>query len=140
MKSGDSKGALGICDNAILRTSAVAFAAVPAGGPGQVPWRGVSGLTRDPLVWLGAECLEVAAGGHLRISGRGGGDAGACQDVEAEVAAAFGPFVVLLGQDGADEADQGVAAGEDAHDVGAAADLAVEPFLGYLEPEGRAGL
>jgi hypothetical protein len=35
------------------------------------------------------------------------------EDVEAEVAAAFGPFVVLLGQHGADEADQGIAAGED---------------------------
>ncbi len=56
-------------------------------------------------------------------------DAGAGQDVHAEVAAAFGPFVVLLGQDGADEPDQGVAVGEDADDVGAAADLAVQPFL-----------
>jgi hypothetical protein len=36
---------------------------------------------------------------------------------------------VLLGQDRADEADEGVAAGEDADDVGAAADLAVEAFL-----------
>jgi hypothetical protein len=36
---------------------------------------------------------------------------------------------VLFGQDGADEADQGVAAGEDPDDVGAAADLAVQPFL-----------
>jgi len=39
----------------------------------------------------------------------GGGDAGPGQDVEAEVAAVFDPVVVLLGQDGADEADQGVA-------------------------------
>ena len=46
----------------------------------------------------------------------------------------FGPFVVLLGEDGADEPDQGVAVGEDADDVGAAADLPVEPFVGYLEP------
>jgi hypothetical protein len=36
---------------------------------------------------------------------------------------------VLLGQDGADEAHQGVAAGEDPGDVGPAADLAVEPLL-----------
>jgi len=46
----------------------------------------------------------------------------------------FGPFVVLLGEDGADEPDQGVAVGEDADDVGAAADLPVEPFDAYLEP------
>jgi hypothetical protein len=35
----------------------------------------------------------------------------------------------LFGQHGADEADQGVAVGEDPDDVGAAADLLVEPFL-----------
>jgi hypothetical protein len=39
---------------------------------------------------------------------------------------------VLLGQDGADEADEGIAAGEDADDVGTAADLAVQPFLRAL--------
>jgi hypothetical protein len=62
------------------------------------------------------------------------GEAGFGEDVEAEVAAAFGPFVVLLGQDGADEADQRLAVGEDPDDVGAAADLPVEAFLGYLKP------
>jgi len=41
------------------------------------------------------------------------------QDVEAEVAAPFSPFVVLLGQDGPDQADHTGAVGEDAHDVGA---------------------
>jgi hypothetical protein len=85
------------------------------------------------ILWLGsgAERLEVAGGGHLLgVSAAGGeGDAGAGEDVEAEVAAAFGPFVVLLGQDRADKADQRVAAGEDPDDVGAPADLAVQPFL-----------
>jgi hypothetical protein len=57
------------------------------------------------------------------------GGAGFAEDVQAEVAPGFGPLVVLFGQDGADEADQGVAVGEDADDVGAAADLLVEPFL-----------
>ena len=47
------------------------------------------------------------------------------QDVEAEVAASFDPLAVLLGQDGADQAEKGVAVGEDADDVGAAADLPV---------------
>ena len=37
-----------------------------------------------------------------------------------------GPFVVLLEQDGADEADDGLFVREDADDVGAALDLAVE--------------
>ncbi len=79
---------------------------------------------------LSAERREVVVGGYLR-GGAGGcdGEAGAGEDVEAEVAAAFGPFVVLLGQDGADEADEGAAGWEDADDVGAPADLAVQPFL-----------
>jgi len=47
------------------------------------------------------------------------------EDVEAEVAATFGPLVVLLGEDGANEADEGVAVGEDPDDVGAPADLPV---------------
>jgi hypothetical protein len=37
---------------------------------------------------------------------------GSGEDVESEVAAAFGPFVVLLGEDGADEADDAGAVGE----------------------------
>jgi hypothetical protein len=49
--------------------------------------------------------------------------------VEGQVAAAFDPLVVLFGQHGADEAGDGVAVGEDADDVGAAADLAVGAFL-----------
>ena len=65
----------------------------------------------------------------------GGGEPGLGEDVQADVAAHLGPFVVLLGQDGADEADQGVAVGEDADDVGAAADLAVEPFLRVVGPD-----
>lgn len=43
--------------------------------------------------------------------------AGAGEDVEAEVAASFDPFVVLLGEHGADEADDGLAVGEDADNV-----------------------
>ena len=85
---------------------------------------------------LGAERREVAGCGHLRgdIAAAGcEGEAGAGEDVEAEVAAAFGPFVVLLGQDGADEADQGVAVGEDPDDVGAPADLPVQAFDRYLQ-------
>jgi hypothetical protein len=36
---------------------------------------------------------------------------------------------VLFGEHGADQADQAAAVGEDADDVGAPADLAVESFL-----------
>ena len=42
---------------------------------------------------------------------------------------------MLLGQDGADEADDRGAVGEDADDVGAAADLAVEAFVGVVRPD-----
>ena len=65
----------------------------------------------------------------------GQGDAGAGEDVDAEVAAAFGPVVVLLDEDGADEPDRGVAVGEDPDDVGASADLAVQPFVGVVGPD-----
>ncbi len=41
------------------------------------------------------------------------GEAAAAQDIEAEVAAAFGPHVVLLDEHGPDEADDTVAFGED---------------------------
>jgi len=60
--------------------------------------------------------------------------AAAGQDVQADVAAHFCPLVVLLGQDRADEPDQGGAVGEDADDVGAAADLAVEALLRVVGP------
>jgi hypothetical protein len=42
-----------------------------------------------------------------------------------EVAPSFDPLIVLLGEHGADEADQGVAVGEDPHDVCAPADFPV---------------
>jgi hypothetical protein len=45
-------------------------------------------------------------------AGSGGADLG--EDVGAHVAAGFGPFVVLLHEHGTDEADDGVAAAEDA--------------------------
>ena len=64
---------------------------------------------------------------------------GAGENVESEVAAAFGPFVVLLGQDGADEPDDRVAVGEDPDHVGAAADLPVEPLV-YPALVGRSSM
>ena len=83
-------------------------------------------LRSSPFEWcicsviLGRLCGEgVECGGGVLLFGVGFADA-ACvgEGVEAEVAALFGPFVVLLGQDGADEADDRVPVGEDAHDVG----------------------
>jgi hypothetical protein len=77
---------------------------------------------------LGAERRDVAVVVDLR--GRvAAGDAGSGQDVDTEVAAPFGPFVVLLGQDGADEPYEGVAVGEDPDDVGPPPDFSVQSFL-----------
>ena len=42
---------------------------------------------------------------------------------------------MLFGQDGADEADESVAVGEDADDIGAAADLLVQAFLRVVGPD-----
>jgi hypothetical protein len=53
-------------------------------------------------------------------------------NLESEVAPRFGQFVMLFGQYGAEMADQGVAVGEDADNVGATSDLFVEPFLGVV--------
>lgn len=45
-----------------------------------------------------------------------------------------GPFVVLLGKESADEAGDGLAVGEDAHDVGTGG-LLVEALLGVVGPD-----
>ena len=80
---------------------------------------------------LCAERVEVGCGHLLVVVGDTDG-VGFGEGVESEVAALLGPFVVLLGQDGADEPDNGASVGEDADDVGAAADLAVEALVGVV--------
>ncbi|GAA3271541.1 hypothetical protein GCM10010469_48760 [Streptomyces labedae] len=50
------------------------------------------------------------------------------EEFAAHVAGGFGPLVVLLGQDRADEPDDGGAVGEDADHVGAVPGLLVQPF------------
>lgn len=56
--------------------------------------------------------------------------AAACgEDLEADVAAHLGSLVVLFGEVGADQPDQGGPVGEDHDDGGAAADLPVESLL-----------
>ena len=70
-------------------------------------------MRRAPNVqfWFAWDWVPGVTSVALAASGSG------WEDVEAEVAAAFGPFVVLFGEDGADEADERVAVGEDADDV-----------------------
>ena len=69
--------------------------------------------------------LTSAILSHIRLDGFAAGG----EDFQSHVAAGFGPFIVLLGQHRADQADDGVAAGEDADHVGPAADLLVQPLL-----------
>jgi hypothetical protein len=51
------------------------------------------------------------------------------------ITTAFGPFIALLSQDGANQADQRGSAGEDADDVGTPADLFVQSLLGIVGPD-----
>lgn len=67
--------------------------------------------------------------------GGGEGEAAASQDVDAEVAMFFVPFLGLLGQDRAEEADYGLTEVEDDVSIGAAAYFAVLSFGGVVEPD-----
>ena len=73
--------------------------------------------------------LESGSG----VGGRGLVAASGLERLDAHVALGDGPLVGLLGQEGADEADDGGSVGEDADDVGAAPDLLVESSWGLLE-------
>ena len=85
------------------------------------------------LSLLGVEGAKFGFG-FLLLLGWAGVELGATEDVEAEVTAAFDPFVVLLGQDRATSRIREPGR-EDAHDVGATTDLAVQAFLGVVGPE-----
>jgi uncharacterized protein involved in tellurium resistance len=51
------------------------------------------------------------------------------ENLQAHITAGLSPFVVLLGEDRAGKAQDGVAVGEDADHIGPSADLLVQPFL-----------
>jgi hypothetical protein len=74
------------------------------------------GVVEPPSAFQDHRKHRAAEAGYGQAPGRGSG--------------ALLPFVVLLGQDDADEADDGVAVGEDPDAVGAEADLIVEPLGG----------
>jgi len=75
----------------------------------------------------GGEGGEVV-GSDLRVGGGDGVRAAARDQVRSEVVAPFGPLVGLLGQDRADEADDGLAGREDRDGVSTAADSFVQPL------------
>lgn len=86
------------------------------------------------ILRLGAEGHD-RVGVHLASGVSDGANARAGEDVEAEIAASLGPFVGLLGEDAANEADHRVPVGEDADAVGSAADLSVQPLVGVVRPD-----
>ena len=98
----------------------------------RVPWRGVADVLGHRALRHGpdrsaGDCRQADDG--IIAQGRDG--------FQRHVAGALdGPFVVLFEQDGADEADDGGLVGEDADDLGAPLDLAVEA----LERIGRVQL
>ena len=57
------------------------------------------------------------------------------EQVDVDVAAHLDPFVVLLGQDGYDEADDRDPVGEYPYDIGAAAHFLVQAFAGIVGPD-----
>ena len=63
------------------------------------------------------------------------GQLAAADRIDADVAPCDLLFVVLLGQDGADQARDRGPVGEDAYNVGAAAQFAVEPLLWVVAPD-----
>ena len=90
---------------------------------GRVPWRGVAGEGQRELRHGPGRSVCHWRQADDGIIGDGG------DGLKGHIAGALdGPLVVLLEEDGADEAGDGGLVGEDADDLGAALDLAVEPF------------
>ena len=105
------------------------------GGPSP-GWWWMKASPRDPLAALQAVSAAGASASSRSVSGCSvRASRGLLEDLEPEVAAALGPFVVLLGQHGSDQPDHRGSVGEDADDVGTSADLAVEPLVGVVGPE-----
>ena len=67
--------------------------------------------------------------GRPGVGDRGAGCPGGSKSFRPHVAFPDDPFVVLLDQQGTEEAGDGVAVREDTHDIGATTDLFVRPFL-----------
>jgi hypothetical protein len=84
------------------------------------------------VVVLGRDGLQDQIGGHLLLLLCGGDRLRARQDIEAEVAAAFGPLVVLFGQDRTDAAVDAGTVGEDATTSVPAVGLTVEALAGIV--------
>lgn len=85
--------------------------------------------------------IGVGASSCGVVSGLGGVDDGAgdhgfslLQACQRHVALLLDPVVMVFGKDCANQADHGVAVGEDPDDICAPADFTVEPFGGVIRP------
>ena len=83
---------------------------------------------------VGSGRRVVGVGVGVGVGGQEG-ESGLGEDLQAHVAALFGPFVGLFGQDGTDESDDRGPVREDPDDVGAAADLFVQALLRVVRPD-----
>jgi len=72
--------------------------------------------------------LAALSGGQF-WQAEGGSIAQRCDGFQRHVSGTLDCPFVLLEQEGADEPDHGVVVGEDADDIGAAFDLAIEPIV-----------
>jgi hypothetical protein len=91
-----------------------------------------SGVRSGLRVILGWTLCGDGGDGHLRVGGVRVGDLGEAafgEDVQADVATHLNPFVVLLGEHSAHQADQSRSVGKDADDDGAAVDFPVQSLL-----------
>jgi hypothetical protein len=89
----------------------------------------------DYRVILGSTLCGDGGQGHPLGYGLDDCESALGQDVQSDVATHLCPFVVLFSEYGADESDEGVAGGEDADDVGASADVPVQPLLRVVGPD-----
>ena len=101
-----------------------------------IPTDGVGVIRSRPVKWCksASSCCCCLGGCRLREIGLRKsfveGENGGC-----EVSTSDDPFVVLLSQDGANEAAHGRPVREDAHHIGASPDLLVETLLWVVGPE-----
>jgi len=78
------------------------------------------------------DLLSSEVDGQPRVLGGRDEGAWALEGLGAHVARGDGPLVGLFGEERTDEPDDSPSVGEDAHDVGASADLLVQSPLGDI--------
>ncbi|SQD97456.1 hypothetical protein FMEAI12_4110031 [Parafrankia sp. Ea1.12] len=106
----------------------------PSAGSGHAHGRGARRVTpRDP----GSGYAGEGFGCHADLGCVGGflSGVGSGENFQADVTVGFDPLIVLFGEYGADEPYDGLTAGEDTHDVGAAADFPFQALLRVRGPD-----